>query len=105
MKPIKVLIIIAGLILLLESCSKIDNKRDIVVYSEGSFYDDNTRQYTYKDLEEKYKVKAGDHFKKYIVSNPKYTLAGQPIHVRITSDGKEIYKQVNQVHNIDILIE
>ena len=92
-------------ILLLASCSKIDNKRDIVVYSEGSFYDENTRQYTYKDLEETYKVKAGEHFKKYIVSNPKYTLAGQPIHVRITSDGKEIYKQVNQVHNIDILIE
>ena len=105
MKPIKVLIIIAGLILLLASCSKIDNQRDIVVYSEGEFYNENTRQYDYKDLEESYKVKVGDHFKKYIVSNPKFTLAGQPIWVRITSDVKEIYKEQNQVHNIDIKIE
>ena len=100
MKPIKL-----AFILLLASCGKLDNKRDIVVYSEGSFYDDNTRQYNYKDLEETYKVKVGDHFKKYIISNSVYPLAGQPIYVRITSDGKEIYKQVNQVHNIDILIE
>lgn len=94
-----------ALIILLAGCSKIDHSRDIVVYSEGEFYNENTMQYVYKDLEETYKVKVGDQFKKYIVSNPKYTLAGQPIWVRITSDGKEIYKQQNQVHNIDIKIE
>lgn len=94
-----------ALIILLAGCSKIDNSRDIVVYSEGDFYNEQTWKYEYKDLEEKYKVKVGDHFKKYIVSNPKYTLAGQPIWVRITSDGKEIYRQQNQVHNIDVLIE
>lgn len=94
-----------ALIILLAGCSKIDQNRDILVYSEGEFYNENTRQYDYKDLEETYKVKVGEHFKKYIVSNPKYTLAGQPIWVRITSDGKEIYRQQNQVHNIDIKIE
>jgi hypothetical protein len=92
-------------LLLIASCAKIDNKREVIVYAEGYYYNDNTLKYDYKDTEETFKVKVGDQFKKYIVSNPKFTLAGQPIYVRITSDGKEIYNKANQIHNIDLKIE
>jgi hypothetical protein len=92
-------------LLLIASCAKIDNKRQVIVYSQGEFYNEQTVKYEYKSLKEEYSVKVGDQFKKYIVSNPKFTLAGQPIWVRITSDGKEIYRQQNQVHNIDLKIE
>jgi len=93
------------LIILLASCSKIDNKREVIVHKEGQFYNENTRKNEWVDKDETHSVKVGERYKEYIASWPQYTLSGQEVWVWVTVDGKEVYKKTAKVHNIDIEIE
>jgi len=104
MKAFKLIILLA-----LFGCEKEQSipiqTRQVEVTREGYFYNDRTMNYDWIDETTKLTMNVGDTLKQYIVSNPKYVLAGQKVWVYILVDNSPIYDSSYYYHNINIVIQ